>query len=263
MEDGRGMGKRSNKMKINPSSFQSPKKHFGGGFTKRLIFIILICTVFAGCATVTPFSTRDHETIISYQIGQVQQVNTGESMVSEGSLIFYKGLIAESDYKVPNHIGILSPLIPAGTKFEPFGKLSNGDILYKCSDPYIKPTTYLGDPVIGSFCIAVNSPGDAYGDGNCSYDYVNKWSEPSKFLKENKVYTENSFKKELIYNGKEKDIIKISYREYMKDFARPAFYQDLSYDLTESKIISFRKMSIEVIEATNSYIKFIVKSSGI
>jgi hypothetical protein len=231
---------------------------------KRFILIISIGAVFAGCATVTPFVDKwDHETIISYQISQIKQVNTGEPMVSEGTFTFYKGLIAESDYKVPNHLGYLSPLIPANTKFEPAGKLSNGDIFYQPLDPYIKLTTFLGDPVIGRFCIAVNVAGEAYGDGNCSYDYVNKWPEPSKFLKENKVYTENSFKKELIYHGKEKDIIKISYREYQKDLARPAFYQDLSYDLTESKIISFRKMSIEVIEATNSYIKFIVKSSGI
>jgi hypothetical protein len=42
--------------------------------------------------------------------------------------------------------------------------------------------------------------------------------------------------------------------------ARPAFYQDLNYDLSESKIIGFRDIRIEVIEGTNTDIKFMVKN---
>lgn len=44
----------------------------------------------------------------------------------------------------------------------------------------------------------------------------------------------------------------------MNDMARPAFYQDLSYDLIESKIIGFKGTQIEIIEATNSEIKYMV-----
>ena len=68
-----------------------------------------------------------------------------------------------------------------------------------------------------------------------------------------------SYKQELIYNGKSKDTIRLSYREYIKDMARPAFYQDLTYDLAESREIAFRDLRIEVLEATNSAIKFFVK----
>jgi hypothetical protein len=68
-----------------------------------------------------------------------------------------------------------------------------------------------------------------------------------------------SYKQELIYNGKSKDTIRLSYREYIKDMARPAFFQDLTYDLLESREIAFRDLQIEVLEATNSTIKFFVK----
>lgn len=67
-------------------------------------------------------------------------------------------------------------------------------------------------------------------------------------------------KRELLYNGKAGNTIKISYREYKDDLARPAFTQDLIYDLAESKIIGFQGMQIEVLNATNEYINFIIRS---
>ncbi len=52
----------------------------------------------------------------------------------------------------------------------------------------------------------------------------------------------------------------IAYREYKDGMAQLAFYQDLTYDLSDTKIIGFRDILIEVIEATNTNIEFIVKS---
>jgi hypothetical protein len=71
-------------------------------------------------------------------------------------------------------------------------------------------------------------------------------------------YSDDSFQEELIYTGREGDIIHISYREFKKDFARPAFYQELIYDLSKSDKIVFKQFKIKVVEATNEYIKFIV-----
>lgn len=64
------------------------------------------------------------------------------------------------------------------------------------------------------------------------------------------------FKQEFIYNGKVGNGLKFIYREYVDDFARPAFTQDLQYDLSESKIIGFRGLRIEVISATNTNIEY-------
>lgn len=69
-------------------------------------------------------------------------------------------------------------------------------------------------------------------------------------------YTDESFQEELIFTGRSGDTIYISYREYKKDFARPAFFQELRYDLKNSNRIVFKHYKIDVIEATNEYIKF-------
>jgi len=57
----------------------------------------------------------------------------------------------------------------------------------------------------------------------------------------------DNFKAELIYNGISRNTIKISYREFIKDMARPAFYQELNYDLDQSNLIQFRTLKIKVL----------------
>jgi len=58
-------------------------------------------------------------------------------------------------------------------------------------------------------------------------------------------------KKELIYTGVSKNIISILYREYQNDMARPAFSQELKYDLGEGRTIGFKGARFEVVKATN------------
>ena len=82
--------------------------------------------------------------------------------------------------------------------------------------------------------------------------------DPQLFVKATSPTTtqKGSFKCELLYNGISGNTIQITYREYVDEMARPAFYQNLQYDLTEKKIIAFRSLKIEVISATNSEMIF-------
>ena len=52
------------------------------------------------------------------------------------------------------------------------------------------------------------------------------------------------------------------YREYAENLARPAFSQELQYNLDESKIISYKSIKIEIINATNSVIEYKVIDDG-
>lgn len=229
---------------------------------KNLLMLFFALLLFTGCATFATINpvlqTPEHKKSTSFQIGQDQQANLGEPMVTEEDLFFYNGLITTSDYQPPAQSGV--PLIKEGTMLKLYGSLGNGDKVYQMINVERAKDLY-GKPVSWDYCVAVNSSGHGYGITVCTMDYVVKWPAPVNFLKEAKVYERGSNKQELIYNGKSKDTIKLSYREFMDDLARPAFTQDLSYDLSESKIIGFKKMKIEIIETTNSYIKFRVHSS--
>ncbi len=71
----------------------------------------------------------------------------------------------------------------------------------------------------------------------------------------------NCFKQEFIFNGKVGNSLKFIYREYINDMARPAFNQDLQYDINESNIVGFKGLRIEVINATNTLIEYKILSS--
>ena len=217
--------------------------------------------VLTGCASVSPVVQKpEHRASTSFDIGKEQSVSVGEAIVAEENLFFFNGLVAITDYNPPGQFGVTYPAIKEGAQFKLYGNLGNGDRVYEQLNGD-KALDLYGRPVAWSYCLAVNSSGQPYGITPCTTDYVSKWAAPVDFLREAKLYQKGSFRMELLYNGKSRDMIKITYREFDDGMARPAFTQDLMYDLAESRTISFKKMSIDVIEATNSHIRFVVRST--
>ena len=55
------------------------------------------------------------------------------------------------------------------------------------------------------------------------------------------------FKKDLVYQGMQADTLRISYREYADDMARPAFAQDLTYNIEkgEPTIVVFQNVRMD------------------
>lgn len=227
---------------------------------RYLLFFLFMTFALPGCANMQPVLIKAiKKNSASFVIGQVQETNTGEPMVVEENLVFYKAPVAITDYRPPSQLGTNYPWIKKRMTFTPYGKLDNGDILY--ANPDLRPTLPNGDHVKWDYCIAVNEAGEAYGDAACVFGIVRTWEDKPEGVVEMKVvHREGSVKRELVYNGKSNNTIKVAYREYRYNFAAPDFYQDLTYDLAESNTIRFKNMVIEVLNAGNSTIKFIVKS---
>lgn len=70
-----------------------------------------------------------------------------------------------------------------------------------------------------------------------------------------------NFRQELIYNGRSGQTVKFLYRESSGDYARPAFSQDVQYDLGDGNVIGFKGARVEIVEATNTRLKYRVLSS--
>ena len=67
---------------------------------------------------------------------------------------------------------------------------------------------------------------------------------------------------EIVYTGRDKDSLKFIYREFTpNDIARPAFYQNLTYDI-RSKYIRFKNYRIEVVDANDEKITYTVLEDG-
>ena len=104
--------------------------------------------------------------------------------------------------------------------------------------------------------------------------FTARW-EPTgltKYLWQRKAYDETHFEqwldKELLYAGREGDVLHITYREYSNEggwttsvnkdsIAKPAFLQQVFYyDLKKSDVVMFQNWVIKVLDANNERIKF-------
>lgn len=66
----------------------------------------------------------------------------------------------------------------------------------------------------------------------------------------------NSFQQTLIYSGKVGNKINVGYREFSSDLARPAFNNEVEYDLKDSRQIGYKGALLDIIEANNQMIKY-------
>lgn len=83
---------------------------------------------------------------------------------------------------------------------------------------------------------------------------------------ENDVYFEPLIDKELLYAGREGDVLHISYREFflfldyktgiVRAHARTPFFQQVYYDLKTSNAVVFQDWVLQVLDANNQQIRF-------
>ncbi len=74
--------------------------------------------------------------------------------------------------------------------------------------------------------------------------------------------SKEGFRRELLYLGAGGGVLRLTYREFVDDFARPAFTQEATYDLAAAGTtrVTFRGAEIEILEAGNSGIRYRVLS---
>lgn len=74
------------------------------------------------------------------------------------------------------------------------------------------------------------------------------------------IFSDTNFVQTLLYLGSpSENRIKIGYREFSGDMARPAFSNDVEYDLSRGNTVSYKGAAIEVIKATPSELVYKVK----
>ncbi len=223
----------------------------------RTLAVFIACAL-SGCATLNIIDTSVEKTGATPKIGESATAPVGGVVYSEFK---YQSRVA---YKIQNNYsGGLG-----------LGQISvaKGDLLVKAdlSGEVVYCTLSLAyvDPLVGPFRTA------CFIDTNNDGEFEKAKAAPGSVWFETEIapslaYDESeqvlpqsdSFKYELLYQGISKNALKLLYREYLNDFARPAFYQDVIYDL-ESKptTITFRTVRIEVINADNSRIAYRVLS---
>ena len=73
----------------------------------------------------------------------------------------------------------------------------------------------------------------------------------------------SGYRRELIYQGRDGDNLKLFYREYNDDFRRPAYDQEVQYDLGESEYIQFKGLTLLVEKANNEYLVYTIEGGSL
>ena len=73
----------------------------------------------------------------------------------------------------------------------------------------------------------------------------------------------SGYRRELIYQGRDGDNLKLFYREFTDDFRRPAYDQEVQYDLSESDSIQFKGLTISIQEANNEFLIYTIEGGSL
>jgi hypothetical protein len=68
----------------------------------------------------------------------------------------------------------------------------------------------------------------------------------------------DNFTQELIYHGKNKNVVKFIYREYRGSMSQEIFSQEIAYDFQPDSVIEFKGARFKIIEADNFKVQYVV-----
>ena len=217
---------------------------------KKYILILLLLIPIIGCVAPKynyyPETTRISEP----PLNTVVTAYVGDNMLSQGEYTEHDAIYLRQDVKVGmigEYTCTRGHYLKKGedTKSEfylPAGGADSGQVIVNpLADPF---QVVRLDKKSGKLCCV-----STFNMEDCT-------SKADYEKKKVSIIGSDSFQQTLIYSGKVGDKINVGYREFSSNVARPAFNNEVEYDLYESKTIGYKGARIEVIEATNEYIKY-------
>ncbi|MDF1830620.1 hypothetical protein [Cycloclasticus pugetii] len=203
---------------------------------KNICFLLLLILV-SGCTTVRYNGTDTFVKKVNYpEVGKVITVYVGDHLVQKGTITEESVLLVHKTidgalYDIPAK---KYPQVGYDQKQDFYSAV--GVVKGGLSDP-IKALA-LKKQEDAELCVITVFGGSACYQGE--YERKKQLSEKG-----------NSFQQTLIYSGRVGDKINIGYREFSNNTARPAFNNDVEYDLSSSNTIGYKGALIEVIKADN------------
>ncbi|MHB8139383.1 MAG: hypothetical protein ACYDGO_13495 [Smithellaceae bacterium] len=220
---------------------------------KRLfgLFYILICmALLSGCAAPKYNYMPDSRHISEPPLNTITIVQVGDEMARQGKVTEHDAI----HVKTPLKVGAFSAYTIMPGNFKKTGEDEEAEyyMTYEGNDSGSVAKNPLSDQWIS---IMISKDISKIGIVTGYHTYLMTEAIGVKRVK--KSFTaDDAFQQTLIYSGKVGNKIRLGYREFSNNLARPAFNNDVEYDLNESKTIGYKGARIEVLEATNQIIKY-------
>lgn len=221
----------------------------------RPLLLTWLVLAIGGCV---PSLEPPHPTptvITSYKIGVEQSAGIGDAIFDVQSARKVPEFVALRAHD-PGHVRFLPAAIKIeqGDRFRAVGKLETGSYVIRAR----------GDTGVNAAKLVVTPDGHALGYYNGRGGYTGgTWPTESLFVSaEGLEGQEGAYRAQMIYSGLTGNTIRTAFREFTGDFIRPAFTQELQYNLSQDSTIAYKSIKIQVLEASNSQIRYRVKDDG-
>ncbi|MCL4484062.1 MAG: hypothetical protein M1445_15880 [Bacteroidetes bacterium] len=193
--------------------------------------------------------------IVSVNLNTPLSSEIGEAVVSTGEVIKTDAIQITETFEVKSGFTKFQHI--AGEVY-PIVFIKNGFKIYYLQSS-LKDGRYWG---IG---VSVNNPDEIYPIVASIIKVVAKMKNYE--VKNNVKKTvqvslcDNCYRQEFIYSGKVGNIVKFEYREFIGDMARPSFFQNLEYDISENEIVGFKGLRLKILKTSNISISYEVLES--
>jgi hypothetical protein len=190
-------------------------------------------------------------------INNVVTKSVGEAIYEDYNYTTTKGALLKTNINESYMLGKIEMLVNETLIAR---QTSKGDAYCSTRKVYI-------DPIVGAY------------DGACFFDYDNNLTFEKAFVPSIKLGATSildyeasyevveiktvmkGFKTQLLFQGLIGDELKLEYREFSNDLARPAFYQNVSYDLSTTKTLTFKGIKLEILNIDNNGLTYKVIST--
>lgn len=213
----------------------------------RVAAVLCLFLVSACAAGFEPLSPRP-VVLRNYEIGQTRSATVGEPIFRVQQAREVPTFVVLRDQRVP---GLARP-VQQGMRFIAVGRDSVGNFRL----------SHAAYDVDGWFIVAPDGTVAGFNPSGSVRPSRLRLDQPL-FRRETEVGNQpGAFTAELIYSGLANGVVRAVYREYVDDLARPAFSQELQYDLAADRTIAYKSIRVQILEATNSAIRYQVLDDG-
>lgn len=193
-------------------------------------------------------------TLRNYEAGGVRTASIGDAIFD-----------VQRGHQQPLYEAVRSFTTPRPRLFGTSHEIQSGQLFRLTAELPDKDLLILTGPDRLPYPIAIDSTGAVQGwtDALTGRIFGGDWPEGSLFSPTREVSAgEGAFRAQLIYSGMDGQTLKAVYREFAGDFIRPAFTQELQYDLSTSHEIGYKSIRVEVLDASNAQVRYRVVSDG-
>jgi hypothetical protein len=214
-----------------------------------LVALVATAAALAGCATPVHNYVPRSVDVSDPPVGTINVAMLGDQIVVQGRYREHDALLVKEDASV----GLLNPYklrhgyylkqgedLDAG--FYLPSRKEGGQILRNpLADPAKIVQAYKMQPTL---CVVTIFDAAACND-SAKFEFTRQPAE-----------SVDSFQQALVYLGRSGERIRIGYREFSNDPARPTFAEETEDKPDELQTVTYKTARIEVIEATDAYLKY-------